>query len=95
MNGRYKDYLIQQQPVGFDLYQIVKSKKLGTGTLKEPNGEEYEKEVPLGYNMSIESCIKRIAHMELLKEDKIVAIEELIKEYIKQYQEIKTILFES
>ena len=49
-----RDFKIIQTEYGFDLVKLVKSRKVGEGTIKEPSGEEYLREVECGFGMSLE-----------------------------------------
>jgi hypothetical protein len=81
MNIKIKDFIIKQQESGFDLIRIVKSKRLGDGTLSKPNGKEYDKEVEIAYNIPFELCLDKIIHLTLLDKNSIVEIREFINEY--------------
>lgn len=84
MDIKYKNYKLIQQAVGFDLIQLVESRKIGDGTPQKPTGELYMKENLIGYNMQLESCINKIITLELLEYKELVEL----KDYIVKYREI-------
>lgn len=60
---RYKDFGLVPTEWGFDLVRFVKSRRVGDGTIREPKGEEYEKQVDIGYGYNFESAVKKISHL--------------------------------
>ena len=92
MNIKYKTYKLIQQESGFDLIETIQSHKIGTGTLSHPNGEIYDKDVTIGYNMKLDTCFNRIVHLELLKRDSTVELRKFRDEFKKLHKEIKDIL---
>jgi len=80
---RYKDFGIIPTEFGFDLVRFTKSKKLGSGTFSNPTGEEYLRQVDIGYGYTFEGVLKKISHL--------MAIENLpddptLRDYINQYK---------
>jgi len=66
---------------GFNLTKLVKRNKVDDN--KNPTGETYDFDFLIGYNMKLESCIKKIIHINhCSKEDKLS-----LKEYIEMYKE--------
>lgn len=80
MEITYKQYRImpcENAPGVFDLNIITPRKKKETG-------EDYESYNNVGYGMQLESCIKRIIHLELNKDNSVLSL----SKYIKAYKEV-------
>lgn len=93
MTIRFKNFRLEQQSIkGFDLYKEVKARKIGTGTIKEPNGEEYLRDEFIGYNMSFEKCMEEIIHNIQSEEDVVVTVQGFLESYKKLKNEILDIL---
>ena len=92
MNIKINDFIIKQAETGFDLIRMVKSRRLGNGTISNPNGDEYEKEVEIGYNIPFEYCLDRIIHLTLLDKNLMVNLREFIDEYKSIKNEVLNIL---
>lgn len=92
MNIKYKTYTLTQQESGFDLVETVQSQKIGEGTLQKPTGELYDKEIPLGYNMRIDTCFHKIIHLELLKIKDTVELKEFRDEFKKLHDELTKLM---
>jgi len=84
MNIKIRDFILIQQEYWFDLKRIVKSRKIGDGTIQNPTGEEYEREIDYGYNMTLPTCIEKIVHLTLLDNNMLVEW----KDYVSQYKSI-------
>ena len=89
---QHEEFKIIPQDYGWDLVQIVKSRKLGDGTLQKPTGEEYEKEVELAYNVSLEYIIGKIIHLQLKKQNSTVNLSNFIEEYKREKAKISSVL---
>lgn len=92
MNIKYKTYTLIQQEVGFDLIETVQSQRIGEGSLQKPTGEMYDKEVNIGYNMSLDTCFHKIVHLELLKQKSTVELREFRDEFRKIYDELTKLM---
>lgn len=92
MNIKYKNYTLIQQESGFDLVETVQAQKIGDGDMKNPTGEMYDKEVNIGYNMRLDTCFHKIAHLELLKQKSTVELREFRDEFAKIYKELSNLL---
>ena len=93
MNIEYKDYLIKQSTNsnGFDLVRKVTRNKKDKDT-GENTGETYDSETTIGYDMSLERCAQYIIMEELNKEKVTVKIDEFLKAYKAEKEElVKTI----
>lgn len=90
---KIKDFKLIQHPIsGFDLYREVKARKIGEGTMQNPLGEEYLKDEFIGYNMTLEKCIKDIIHLIQCDSDEVVSLEEYVKSYKSIKEEITNLL---
>ena len=92
MNIKYKTYTLVQQESGFDLIETVQAQKIGDGTMQKPTGEFYDKEVNMGYNMRLDTCFHKIAHLELLKRNSTVELREFREEFNKVYDELTKLM---
>ena len=93
MNIKIGKYRINQSvnSARFDLVEVVKRQKKDKATGK-PNGETYEAENNLGYDMRLESCIERIVINKLRENTKTVELKEFLEEYRKEKQEIEKLV---
>lgn len=89
MTTKYLNYTLTQQAFGFDLTETIVSQKKGNGSIKEPKGEFYNKEISHGYNMQLENAVKKIVHLELLKNNSVVELNVFIDEYKKLVEKIE------
>ena len=80
---RFKDFGIIPTEYGFDLVRFVEARKLGEGTMKNPTGEVYLKQVEIGYGYTFETIIKRISH--LISIDNLPE-EPSLRDYVQQYK---------
>ena len=87
-----RDFKIIQTEYGFDLVKLVKSRKVGEGTIKEPSGEEYLREVECGFGMSLERCFEKISHLTLLSNKEQVDTSKFLDEYKRILSEIREIV---
>lgn len=78
-----RNYYLQQQGRNFDLMWVREIEK---------DGETKKTETNLGYSMSLDMCIKKIAHNELDKRDEMLSLKDWVEEYRKINEEIKEIL---
>ena len=92
MNIKYKTYTLIQQESGFDLVEAVQGQRVGDGDMKKPTGEMYDKEVNIGYNMRLDTCFHKIAHLELLKQKSTVELREFRDEFRKIYDELTKLM---
>ena len=83
MTITFRDYTMEaSSDGGFNLTKKVTREK-GNIRGKQGTGEHYEDEQLIGYNMTLESCVKKIIHINhCSKEDKLS-----LKEYIDMYKE--------
>jgi len=88
MKIKYKNYLLTPTDSRrWDFSKIVIKKRIGNGDKRNPNGEEYESEDILGYDMRMESIIEDILMLETVNKLKDETVE--LKEFIKTYKECK------
>lgn len=80
---KFKDFGIIPTEYGFDLVRFVEARKLGDGTMKNPTGDIYLKQVEIGYGYTFESVIKRIAH--LISIDNLPE-EPSLRDYVLQFK---------
>ena len=92
MNIKYRTYTLIQQESGFDLVETVQSQRIGEGSLQKPTGEMYDKEVSFGYNMRLDTCFHKIAHLELLKQKSTVELREFRDEFKRIYDELTKLM---
>lgn len=89
---QYEEFKIIPQEHGYDLIEVVKAKKIGEGTIQDPQGEEYEKDIELAYNIRLEYAIDRIIHLKLKKQNSIVDLTKFIEEYKREKAKISSLL---
>lgn len=82
---KFKDFGIIPTEYGFDLVRFIEARKIGTGSVKVPNGEIYLKEVDVGYGYTFESVVRKIAH--LISIDNLPE-EPVLKDYLDEYSKI-------
>jgi len=80
---KFKDFGIIPTEYGFDLVRFVEARKIGDGTMKNPTGDFYLKQVEVGYGYTFELLIKKIAHL--------IAIDNLpeepsLKDYVFEFR---------
>ncbi len=85
MNIEYKSYMIKlvSEYERFDLFKKVMR-------VNKSTQEEYESTKDLGYAMTMQACVERIIHEELRKEEEVIQLEEFLKNYIKERNELLT-----
>lgn len=89
MNIIYKNYKIvpcENAPRRFDLLRVITRRKLGNGTKKDPQGEEYQSTVDISLGSTLASCIEDIISLDTTSalEDRDVSILEYLEEVKKQ-----------
>ena len=92
MNIKINDFIIKQAETGFDLIRMVKSRRIGDGTVSNPTGDEFEKVDIIGYNIPFEYCLDRIIHLTLLDKNLTVNLREFIDEYKSIKNEVLNVL---
>lgn len=88
----YKQYtmeLAEHCEDKFDLYRTVKRQSKENGKL---TGETKEGEELIGYGINLPNCIKKIAHLSVLKEDRVLELKQFIAEYKEAIQEIESFI---
>jgi len=86
MTITYKDYIMKSDTEGgFHLYKAV------TATKKETK-EQYDAEITIGYNMSLPTCAKRIAELEMHSKEGMYELKEAVKVWKDKLDEIKKAL---
>lgn len=82
----FRDYIMEaDKEGGFHLRKKV------IATSKE-TGEKYETEDTIGYNMRLESCIKKIIHLNHCTKEETMSLKEYIKEYKEELNRIEQML---
>lgn len=89
MNIIYKNFKIipcENAPGRFDLLRIVKRRKLGGGTKKDPQGEEYDATVDISLGTTLVGCIQDILHIQTVSElgEKDVSLPEFLQEWQRE-----------
>lgn len=86
----YKHYTIipSQKGMAFDLRETTTRQKIGTGDRSKPNGEFYEGEDTISYDMPFEYVCERIISIETAKGESVEPITSLLEEYKKEKQEL-------
>lgn len=82
------DFRLIQQEVGWDIVEIVTSRKMGDGTINKPTGEEYQKESEIAYNMQLHNALEHIIHLRTKKNESTVSLNKFLTEYRKEKQEL-------
>lgn len=82
---RYRDFGIIPNEHGFDLVRFIESKKIGTGSIRKPNGEVYIKTVEIGYGYTFETLIKEISHLTAINN---LPPDPSLKDYLDEYRKI-------
>ena len=86
------EFKLVPQHSGWDLIEEVKANKIGEGTMQNPTGEEYSKEIELGYNMQLETCIQKIIHFRLRRNESLVGLSDFLMSYKEEKDKINSIL---
>lgn len=84
MEIRYKNYRIiptEAAPGNFDLQEIVTRKS-------KADNSEYEGFNDKGYGMKFDSCINKIIHIELMKKNEILTLQEFLREFKKESEQL-------
>jgi len=92
MRIEHRDYTMEASSEGgFNLSKKVKREK-GNGLGKKGTGEYYDDDAIIGYNMSLESCIRKIIHINHCSKDEVISLKEYIEMYRKEVNEIKKLI---
>jgi len=81
-------YYLKSQENDFDLIKKSLSKHIGEGTLSNPQGEEYEKEEIIAYNVCLRTGIEKVIHLENHDKEKVILLKDFINEYKKERQKL-------
>lgn len=84
----YLSYVLEPETAAagkFNLYKNGKGKKKGSN-------ETIDTYINIGYGLSLESCINKIAHLSVLKESRVIELKQFIKEYKEEVQKIRDYL---
>ena len=76
---------------GYDLLEKKIANRIDKKTRK-PTGETYEKEETLGYNMSLENCIKRIINLNLHRIDNNVDLRSFLELYRGEKSRVESLV---
>jgi hypothetical protein len=82
----HDEFKLIQQEHGWNLVKVIKLRKVGKGTAKEPLGEEYDREIDL------ESAVGLIIHLKLRKSSDVVSLTSFLEEYKKEKEKISLLL---
>jgi len=92
MKIEHRDYTMEASPEGgFNLTKKVTREK-GNMKGKQGTGEYYEDDSVIGYNMSLENCIKKIIHINHCSKEEVISLKEYVEMFRKEVKEIKTLL---
>jgi len=97
MKIKVGDYILIQDGVTFNLVQVIKSEET---TIEEVDGKRIrvktgrlvDREVEMGYNMSIDYCLKKIIMNNLDKKDVTVNLQEWLKMYREEREIITNLM---
>ena len=92
-----EDYKLIQKEVGFDLIQTIKSeetliKETEGKRIRIKTGKLIDRDIDLGYNMDLESCIKKIIHNNLAGREVIVTLHDWLKLYREEREKITKLI---
>ncbi|MCK5019851.1 MAG: hypothetical protein KAS32_22520 [Candidatus Peribacteraceae bacterium] len=86
MKVEYKDYIMEaQKEGGFHLRKKVVS-------IKKKNGDKYDNENEIGYNMSLASCIRKIIHLEMCENDGTYNLKEIVDLWNNKCHELEKLI---
>ena len=85
----YKNYKLKVSDYSFDLIEEYEARKIGDGTLQNPTGEIYVGENVLGYGCSLDTCVKKIIHNEMKKQNRDISLKEFLEEYRSMVKELE------
>ena len=83
MEIKYKNYVISttQQGERFNLQEVEKGRKIGTGTPHAPNGAFYDKLIDRGYDYKFEWLCDAIISREISKKVDVTSLDKYLEEY--------------
>lgn len=92
-----EDYKLIQKEVGFDLIQTIKSeetliKEIEGKRIRVKTGKLVDRDIDLGYNMDLESCIKKIIHNNLSRKEVIISLHDWLKLYREEREKITKLI---
>ncbi len=92
-----EDYKLIQREVGFDLIQTIKSeetliKEIEGKRIRVKTGKLVDRDIDLGYNMDLESCIKKIIHNNLSRKEVIISLHDWLKLYREEREKITKLI---
>jgi len=91
MKIEHRDYTMEASSEGgFNLSKRVKRNKVDDDN--KPTGETYDFDFVVGYNMSLQSCIKKIIHINHCSKDEVVTLKEYLELYRKEVKEIENLI---
>ncbi len=89
MEVKFENFLFkpcEAAPLKWDVLEVKKKQKIGTGTKENPNGEFYDSIYPISYGVTIERaieiCINKLVEKE--NEGKKLALIEYLKEFTEK-----------
>ena len=87
----FKDYVIESDTFGgFHLKKnVIRNRREIIDGKKTETGDLYEDVDTIGYNMSLESCMKRILHLEICNIEETKPMKEALREIRNIYKEIE------
>ena len=93
MKIEFKNYTMEASPEGgFHLTrEVTREKTEIIDGKKEGLGEYYKDNEVVGYNMRLESCIKKIIHLNHCSIDETVSLKQYMKMYKEYLEEIKNV----
>lgn len=81
----YLSYVLEPETVAAGRFNLYKK---GKGKKKDSN-EITDTYTNIGYGMTLESCISKIAHLSVLKDERVIELKQFVKEYKEALKEIK------
>lgn len=92
-----EDYKLIQREAGFDLIQTIKSeetliKEIEGKRIRVKTGKLVDRDIDLGYNMDLESCIKKIIHNNLSRKEVIISLHDWLKLYREEREKITKLI---
>jgi hypothetical protein len=86
MKIEFNEYIMETDSFGgFNL------KRKATATKKE-DGEQYEAEYIIGYNMQLKNCIEKIIHLNHCTKEDVVSLREYVKMYNNEINRLENLI---
>lgn len=97
MNIQIGSYKLIQREVGFDLIQTIKSEetvieKVDGRSIRTKTGKLIDRDIDLGYNMTLESCVNKIIMTNILEKEGVTDLLNWVKLYREEREKITNIL---